>query len=100
MHPKNCPKTSKNGSKNDQKSIKNASKIDAKMMMDLRLHFGGILGVLEAILELKKWGDGFPVANSGPRRPHGGGGGKPSWEGTGQERVSERSDWKLRVYTL
>ena len=70
------------------------------MLMDLRWHFGGILGVLEAILALKKWGDDFQVANTRPSRPHGGGGGKPSWEGTGKERVSERSDWNLRIYPL
>ena len=66
MHPTNGPKTFKNGSENDPESIKHASEIDAKMMMDLRWHFGGILGVLGAILGPKKWDDGIWVANNGP----------------------------------
>ena len=92
MQSKNVPKMTKNRSKHDPKSIRNGSGIDAKMMMDLRWHFGCILGILEAISELKKWGEGFQLANNGPSRPHGGGGGKPSWEGTGKERGSGAED--------
>ena len=58
------------------------------MMMDLRWHFGGILGVLEATLGLKNRGGGFQLANNPPRRPHRGGEGgvNPSLEGAGRDR--------------